>query len=198
MDRTKSDQYETYFRYLKHISIFGRAYKRFFSSPILFLCGRRFGPRFVEVGCGTGSGILGAFSRSVVGIDINPFAIDFCKSKGLRASLIDEDGSFPLPSDSCDVCVLDNVLEHIEHPSQLLDECYRITSSRGGLIVAVPGVRGYSSDPDHKAYYDAEGLKILDRRWQLCNLFSVPFMLTSEVLSRSVKQYCTVAIYKKA
>ena len=197
MDKIKSDQYEAYFQYLKRISLLGRIYKRFIASPVLFWCGTRFGSRLVEVGCGTGSGVLGAFSRTVIGIDINPFAVEFCNSVGLRTFLIQENGEFPLASNSCDVCVLDNVLEHIEYPRKLLDECYRVTSQRGGLVVAVPGVRGYRSDSDHRVFYDAEGLKTLDERWELSNSFSIPFFFTSNVLSQSVKQYCLVAVYKK-
>jgi SAM-dependent methyltransferase len=197
MDIKRSKEYEAYFNYLKRISPRGRIYKRFFASPILFLCARHFGSRVIEVGSGTGSGVLGAFSRSVIGLDINPFAVEFCSSKGLRAFVIEEDGRFPLPNDSSDVCIFDNVLEHIEHPRRVLDECYRVTGDRGGLVVVVPGVRGYDSDSDHKLFYNEDGLRKLDDRWRLMWSFSIPFFFKSPALSQSIKQYCLVAVYKK-
>jgi SAM-dependent methyltransferase len=197
MDNNTSEGYAAYFNYLKGISPRGRAYKRFFASPILFLSARRLGSRVIEVGCGTGSGVLGAFSRSVIGLDINPFAVEFCNSKRFRALLIEEDGRFPLPGSSSDVCILDNVLEHIEQPRRVLDECYRVTSDQGGLVVVVPGVRGYDSDSDHKLFYDEDRLKKLDDRWRLMRSFSIPFLFKSLALSQSIKQYCLVAVYKK-
>ncbi|MGC2511273.1 MAG: methyltransferase domain-containing protein, partial [Acidobacteriaceae bacterium] len=133
----------------------------------------------------------------IVGLDVNPFAVEFCNSKGMRAFVIEEDGGFPLASHSSDVCILDNVLEHIEEPKRVLDECDRVTRDQGGLVVAVPGVRGYDSDPDHKLFYDEVRLQQLDDRWRRMWSFSIPFLFKSHSLSRSIKQYCLVAVYKK-
>jgi len=191
------DKFEEYFSHLRKISLTGRIYKKFFSSPVLYSSARRFGNRIIEIGSGTGSGVLGSFPKYVQGLEINPIAAEFCKAAGLKVQLIGEDGTFPVADGIFDVCILDNVLEHIADPRQTLDECYRITQKSGGLIIAVPGVRGYDSDPDHKRFYDAEALRLLDTRWKLQSLFSMPFLISSEKLSRSVKQYCLVATYKK-
>jgi SAM-dependent methyltransferase len=191
------EKFESYFNYLKSISLRGRIYKRFFSSPILFLSARRFGSRIIEVGSGTGSGVLGAFPSRVVGIDINPFAVEYTKSVGLRASAIGLDGSFPVADEAFDACILDNVLEHIEDPAKVLDECSRVTGPGGGLVIAVPGIRGFKWDSDHKVLYGEDALKRLDRRWSLVRLFSIPLIVKSERLSKAMKQYCLVAVFKK-
>ena len=164
---------------------------------MLYLCARRFGHRFVEVGSGTGSGVLGAFPKRVLGLEINPIAVEYCNAAGLNVQLIKDDGIFPVADGAYDACILDNVLEHIEHPRKTLDECYRITRENGGLIIVVPGMRGYESDADHKKFYVAEDLRILDGRWLLLSLFSIPFGIASEKISKSVKLYCLVAVYKK-
>ncbi len=190
-------RFEDYFAHLQKISFLGRVYKRFFSSPALYLCARRFGHRIIEIGSGTGSGVLGTFPKHVRGLEINPHAVEYCKATGLNVQLIRDDGSFPLTDNAMDVCVLDNVLEHIGDPRQTLDECYRITKENGGLVIAVPGLRGFASDDDHKKFYDAEALRMLDERWVLLGLFSIPYIFTSEKLSKSVKQYCLVATYRK-
>jgi SAM-dependent methyltransferase len=192
-----TNQFEDYFSHLQKISFLGRIYKKFFSSPILYFCARRFGKRIVEIGSGTGSGALGAFSKHVQGLEINPIAVEYCKMAGLNAQLIKVDESFPVPDAAFDVCILDNVLEHIEHPQLTLDECFRITKADGGLVIAVPGRRGFESDTDHKIFYDAEALKQLDERWTLQSIFSTPFLFRSEGMSRSVRQYCLVAVYIK-
>lgn len=191
------DKYEDYFVHLKGISFAGRIYKKFISSPVLYFCARRFGNRIIEIGSGTGSGVLGSFPKNVQGLEINPRAVEYCKSAGMNVQLIKEDGIFPVADGAYDACILDNVLEHIEQPRSTLDECYRITGKNGGLVIAVPGICGYLSDADHKIFYDAEALRLLDDRWSLQNLFSIPFLFRSPKLSKSVRQYCLVAAYKK-
>lgn len=191
------EKFDEYFAHLQKISFAGRIYKRILSSPVLYFCARRFGQHIVEVGSGTGSGVLGAFPKHVQGLEINPRAVEYCKSAGLNAQLIEDDGIFPVADGAYDVCILDNVLEHIEHPRGTLDECYRITGNNGGLVIAVPGMRGFRSDDDHKLFYDAAALAELDERWSLQSLFSIPFVFRSEMLSKSVRQYCLVATYRK-
>lgn len=192
-----SSKFDDYFSHLKQIRFSGRIYKRFFSSPVLYFCARRFGNRIIEIGSGTGSGVLGSFPGHVQGLEINPRAVEYCESIGLKVQLIGDEGIFPVADGVYDACVLDNVLEHIGDPRLTLDECYRITRENGGLVIAVPGLRGFASDDDHKKFYDAEALRLLDERWLLQSQFSIPFLFSSEKLSRSVKQYCLVATYKK-
>jgi SAM-dependent methyltransferase len=193
-----SSKFKDYFAHLSEISWKGRLYKNFVSSPVLFLCAQKYGSRIVEIGSGTGSGLLGRFPKKIRGLEINPLSVAYCKSKGLPAELIRENEAFPIATNSMDCCVLDNVLEHIDQPRETLDECYRITRKGGGLIIAVPGRSGFDSDHDHKVFYDANALKSLDERWILQSIFSLPFFFQSEKLSRSVKQYCLVARYTKA
>lgn len=191
------EEFERYFRYLKDISPAGRLYKRFVSSRILYSCARGFGKRIVEVGSGAGAGILGAFPSQVVGLEINPFAVKYSVSIGLKALLIEDDGIFPVEDATFDSCVLDNVLEHIENPRQILDECFRVTRPGGGMIIAVPGTRGFAHDADHKAFYDEERLLHLAPRWRLERVFSMPFFLRIPMLSRAIRQYCLVGIFEK-
>jgi SAM-dependent methyltransferase len=191
------EQFEYYFSHLKSISYFGRIYKKYFSSPIIYFFSRQFGLRIIEIGSGTGSGVLGAFSKNVSGLDINPAAVGYCRSLGLSAQLIDADGIFPVADGAVDVCVLDNVLEHIEEPMQTLNECHRVTEKTGGLILVVPGISGYKSDQDHKKFYDESNLENLDKRWKLIRLFSIPFYIKNKFISKNIRQYCLVAVYKK-
>jgi len=191
------DKFEQYFGHLSQISLVGLLYKRFFVAPLIYLCARRFGPRVMEVGSGFAAGLIGAFPSRVTGLEINPLAVSYGKSRGLRVKAIAQDGGFPEADGAFDVCVLDNVLEHIEAPAKTLDECHRITGPSGGLIIIVPGERGYASDDDHKKFYDVAGLSSLDARWELRQLFSMPTGFISALLSRRIRQYCLVAVYAK-
>ncbi|NOT66645.1 MAG: class I SAM-dependent methyltransferase [Methylotenera sp.] len=196
-DNNINNKFDDYFLHLQKITFVGRIYKKFFTSPILFLCARRFGRDIVEIGSGTGNGILGAFSKRVRGLEINPISVEYCKKTGLNVDLIQADKSYPIADATIDACVLDNVLEHIEDAKFTLDECYRIIKKNGGLIIAVPGLRGFESDADHKQFYGINELTHLDGRWQLLGIFSTPFIFKSESLSNSIKQYCLVASYRK-
>ena len=197
MDMGEHLDSDFYFRHLKRISRAGRWYKKFFLSPLLFLTARRFGPRIVEVGAGIGSGVLGTFSSNTVGLDVNSYAVNYCRELGLSVKLIDKTGHFPCQDGEFDACILDNVLEHIENPQKTLDECYRITGTKGALVVVVPGSCGFAIDPDHKVYYDTKKLNELDPRWSLLNCFATPSLFLSETLSRRMKQYCVVAVFVK-
>jgi SAM-dependent methyltransferase len=191
------DTFKDYYSHLQSISFKGKVYKRFFSSPILFSCARRFGPRILEVGAGTGSGVLSAFPKFVSGLDINPMAVEYCRRIKLNVQLINGDGSFPTADYAFDSCLLDNVLEHIADPQKTLDECYRVTGKKGGLVIVVPGIRGFKSDLDHKQFYGEKELRMLDDRYLLVNLFSMPFFCSSIKLSNLLRQYCLVAVYRK-
>ncbi len=189
--------YAEYFRHLRKISLLGRLYKRWITSPLLFTRARSFGPRILEVGSGIGAGILGAYGKIVVGADINPLAVQYCQELGLNAHLIPPDNCWPFVESAFDACVLDNVLEHLEDPALLLQECYRVTTAEGGLVVAVPGCRGYRADGDHKTYYGESELRALHSEWKLKHLTATPFRFVSQAISSEIRQYCLVATYGK-
>ena len=190
--------YAEYFRHLCKITILGRLYKRWNTSTLLYARARSFGPKILEVGSGIGAGILGAYRKKVVGADINPLAVEYCQELGLNAHLIPPDNRWPFPEGAFDACVLDNVLEHLENPSLLLEECCRVTTSEGGLVVAVPGSRGYQADADHKMFYGEKELSSLHPEWKLRGMTATPFLFKSRVISSRLKQYCLVATYTKA
>ncbi len=78
-----------------------------------------------------------------------------------------------------------------------LHECSRITRKNAGLVIAVPGDKGFLLDQDHKKHYKEAELNNLSPEWQLLKTFSLPFMVKSEFLSKVIPQYCLVAVYKK-
>lgn len=192
------EKFDTYYLHLNQISVVGKLYKRFLVAPLLYIAARTFGQHIAEIGTGIGSGLIGAFPQKVIGLEINPSAVNYCQKNGLNVQLIHDQHPYPLTNAALDVCVMDNVLEHLQDPSFTLDECARVTSDHGGLIVAVPGQKGYASDDDHKVFYDLSNLPKLHPSWQLSYTFSTPFLIKSDWLSRHVRQYCLIAVYKKS
>ena len=192
------EEFDAYYLHLNQINLTGKLYKRFIVAPLLYIAARAFGKRIAEIGTGIGSGLIGAFPRTVIGLEINPSAVNYCQRHGLNVQLIHDQHPYPLANAALDVCVMDNVLEHLQNPSFTLDECARVTSDHAGLIVAVPGHKGYASDDDHKVFYNLSNLPNLHPSWELSYTFSTPFLIKSDWLSRHVKQYCLIAVYKKS
>jgi ubiquinone/menaquinone biosynthesis C-methylase UbiE len=106
-------------------------------------------------------------------------------------------GNFPFPDQAFDGVVLDNVLEHIIDPTDILSELRRVLKPGGTLIVGVPGTKGYASDPDHKCFYDQALLKSVveaagfDQRRLLRMPLPLPFI---EAL---LAQYCLYGVFEK-
>lgn len=192
-----SAEHEAYFAHLQSITCVGRFYKRYVTAPFLYASARRFGPRILEVGCGIGAGVLGSYPREVTGVDINPQAIKYCLSKGYNAQVIDPDQTWDIPTGAFNACILDNVLEHIADPLLLLDECARVTGAGAGLIIAVPGLKGFASDDDHKRFYDDHSLRRLNSNWKCNHLTGLPVWIGYRLLSKWLRQFCFVAVYEK-
>lgn len=182
---------EEYFSYLQKRSIIGLIYRKFYLYPVLslFLKGK-----VLDVGCGIGDFL--SFKKEAHGIDINEENIGYCKNKNLNASLMKKD-IIPFKDNSYDSAIMDNVIEHIECPQKLLKELNRVLSLNGLLVIGVPGIKGYKSDPDHKKYYDIETLThtVEAKGFRLIKSFNMPINI--ELPTNFLSQHCLYAIYKK-
>jgi SAM-dependent methyltransferase len=95
-------------------------------------------PKILDVGCGTGANLemLRKFGEAE-GVDVSDEALEFCKSKGLKAhkglaeSLPFEDASFDL------VTALD-VVEHLDNDLDGLKEMRRVLKKEGRALMFVP------------------------------------------------------------
>lgn len=106
----------------------------------------------LDVGCGAGAHdrdpvavrrelqIFKGKCRKVVGLDVdkgakeNPFLDEF--------RLIEND-RWPVDDEIVDVCVCDNVLEHVERPGVFFSECARTIKPGGHLCIRTPNVLSY-------------------------------------------------------
>ncbi len=96
----------------------------------------------LEIGCGDGAVLarleeLG-FGGALEGVDISPSGIDALKARGLkrlRAAEVFDGSRLPHADGSVDLAVLSHVVEHLEHPRQLLCEAARVARR---VVVEVP------------------------------------------------------------
>jgi 2-polyprenyl-3-methyl-5-hydroxy-6-metoxy-1,4-benzoquinol methylase len=96
-------------------------------------------PRFLDVGCSTGFVVEAARDAGweAIGIDLNPSAIEFGRTRGLdlRTAAL-EDGGFA--DRSFDAVALFDVLEHLHDPRKTLDACVRLLRPGGIVFLYVP------------------------------------------------------------
>jgi len=96
-----------------------------------------------------------------------------------------------------DSALLDNVLEHIVDPKPLLSDIRRVLRPKGCFVVGVPGIRGFSSDSDHKVFYDDASLvsTLREARFSAKRIFHMP--IRSRFLSERMRQYCIYGVFQR-
>ena len=100
------------------------------------------GARVLEVGAGNGYLVphLQRRGAKYFGMDLAFSAVrDFPQSKEARAHALVADGEcLPFRSDSFDVLLCMEVLEHVHHPATLIDESFRVVRPGGHLVFSSP------------------------------------------------------------
>jgi ubiquinone/menaquinone biosynthesis C-methylase UbiE len=104
------------------------------------------GARLVDVGCGTGNGLLIFYERfavSGVGVDVSEGMLDIARAKVDGRSLPIEvhqiDGeSLPFEENTFDAGISFEVLEHTPNPARLLRELARVVKPGGTVVVSTP------------------------------------------------------------
>ena len=190
VDQDNLDSQEEYYNHLNITSWKGRSYRRFFLYPLL---NYKLKGKTLDVGCGIGSFLKSR--KNSVGVDINPFNIEFCKSIGLEAYKIKD--KFPFSDEEFDSIIFDNVLEHIEDPSFTFKEIYRVLKKDGRLIIGVPTISGYNSQADHRVFYDKKKLKTVTEShgFTLNKFFYTPFK--SKYLENNMNAHCLFGVLIK-
>ena len=99
--------------------------------------------KVLDLGCGEGYGsdMLSKKAISVVGLDISKEAIENARLKYRRENLkftIGECDAIPFKSNSFDLVVNFEVIEHIRNQGLMLEEIRRVLSEKGILIISSP------------------------------------------------------------
>ncbi len=101
------------------------------------------GTSVLEVDCGPGvlARMMVERGARVAGTDLSAIAVERTQAKGIPAQQVDVDTQ-PLPfgDDTFDVVVSNSMIEHRFFPDRTLDECARVLSPGGTLIICLPNM----------------------------------------------------------
>lgn len=122
---------------------------------------------FLEIGCGTGfvlSGIENNFPHlNVYGSEIFTNGLNFASQRLTKAQIFQMDARQIPFEQEFDVIGAFDVIEHIQEDDQVLDQMFKATQLRGGVILTVPQHRWLWSQTDEYAHhvrrYTAKELK---------------------------------------
>ena len=147
----------------------------------------------LDIGCGVGNFVR--FRNNTDAADINPIGVKSLNEDGFKAYVINND-KIPVKDKAYDSLLMDNVLEHIQNPDNLLQECRRIIKTDGIFIIGVPGKKGFDSEVDHKIHYNQKKLisKLDKFKFKHLKTFYKPFKLN--LLDSHLRQYCMYSIFK--
>ena len=102
---------------------------------------RRFAPledvRFLDVGCGIGTYVkrVGELAKLSAGIDISEKRLRESSVPNLVAAVSEK---LPFKDESFDVILLNEVIEHVRDDRETLEECLRVVSRGGHVVIYAP------------------------------------------------------------
>lgn len=93
----------------------------------------------LEIGCSIGNTLQAASNLKInhLGIDISPFAINYCKKMGLNAESFSME-QLILQKDRFDLIIMQHVLEHFASPDRILIQCNQLLNKNGLILIVVP------------------------------------------------------------
>jgi 2-polyprenyl-3-methyl-5-hydroxy-6-metoxy-1,4-benzoquinol methylase len=124
---------------------------------------------------GAGSGAFATclkntgYFEDIITLDISDSCVSACKNSGLTA----RKGSIAdIESESLDLICMNDLIEHVFNPADLLADCRRALNTNGFLAIATPNGEGFDfkilrentkniTPPEHLNYFNPQSMKIL-------------------------------------
>jgi methionine biosynthesis protein MetW len=102
------------------------------------------GSRILDVGCGNGVFLLQAqrYFDEAYGVDIAAAAVSLARKNGVTADVVDLNSQdLPYQDNYFDCLVLLSTLQYFYDLDKVLNECHRVLSPSGTLLLSVPNMR---------------------------------------------------------
>jgi len=130
------------------------------------------GLRVLDVGCGDGfiSEHIWKMGNYVTSVDL-PTIATLAHRRRVLLVVVSDAEQLAFASNSFDVVLASEVIEHLWNPHSFLDEAYRVLRTNGHLIIEVPEGRESLRWDAHKHHFTVEGLKqMLSVRFTVCEV----------------------------
>jgi len=145
----------------------------------------------IASGEGYGSNILASVANAVIGIDISKEAIEHANNKYKRENLSYIHGSadnIPIESNSIDVVVSFETIEHHYKHQEMMTEIKRILNPNGLLIISSPDKLHYSLIPKYDNKYHVKELFVEEFKNLIVNNFTYSIFLNQKL------SYCSLIV----
>ena len=134
----------------------------------------RLGKGLTVLDVGAGDGVIGGpiwkMGNNVVSIEL-PMIAAIAHRCGVPSVVASDAEHLTFASNSFDVIIASEVLEHLWNPHNFFDEAYRVLKADGYLIIETPEGKGSLLYDDHKNYFTVESVKqTLGSRFNLCEV----------------------------
>jgi len=152
--------------------------------------------RVLDVGCGTGLMLDEFKSWSPVGLDFSGAALKYCRQRGLNQILRGDVTNLPIDSNSIDLILALDLMEHVDRHDLMIREFHRVLKPGGCLMATVPAHPNLWSDHDialhHFRRYTRGSLRALLKHGGLKPLkfsYAITFTYPAIVLFRRIQQW---------
>jgi ubiquinone/menaquinone biosynthesis C-methylase UbiE len=140
-------------------------------------------------GEGYGSNLMASVAKSVTGVDISEEAIQYASKKYQRSNLKFLEGSadnIPVETDSIDVVVSFETIEHHNKHEEMMSEIKRVLKKNGLLVISSPDKLNYSDIPETQNPYHVKELYLEEFRALIERYFKYNVMLLQKIVYGSL------------
>jgi len=130
------------------------------------------GLRVLDVGCGDGviSEPISKLGNHVTSVDL-PTITMLAHRRGVSLVVAGDAEHLAFASDSFDLVLASEVVEHLWNPQSFFDEAYRALRAGGYLIVETPEGKESLRYDAHKNFFTVEILqRMLDKKFSVCDV----------------------------
>jgi len=163
----------------------------------------------LDIACGEGYGshLLAGAAAKVIGMDLSSEAVEHAKSKYQAPNLSFQSGDATatgLESDSIDIIVCFETLEHLSEQEQMLIEFRRVLRPDGVLIVSTPDKRvysdltGFDNEFHIRELYREEFESLLGRQFPSYRLYGQKLLFQSVIWAERPGSKAAVATANQA
>jgi len=121
--------------------------------------------RVLDVGCGTGLMLRRLKRWDPAGLDFSALSMHFCHKRGVHRLMRGDVVKLPIASNSIDLILALDLIEHIERDDLMIREFHRVLRPGGYLMATVPAHQELWSDHDvalhHHRRYSYKGFRRL-------------------------------------